>query len=221
MVSNPAQAPAQAQTTSTTSEPPSSTASTVAPSTASTVPSGTATPTLPSGATTPACEPADVVLAREPVRRVAAALAAAGLDAATVIRVLPVTGNTAVTAAAALDCSTGAIANSLIFTGGDKKPLLVLTSGGHRVDTRALGERLGWSKSAIKRAKPELVKSATGYSIGGVAPVGFPEPIRTIVDEELAKYPESWAAAGHHQAVFSVSFEKLVEMTKGEVMKVD
>jgi prolyl-tRNA editing enzyme YbaK/EbsC (Cys-tRNA(Pro) deacylase) len=162
-----------------------------------------------------------VVLSREPVRRVAAALTAAGLDAASLIRVLPVTGNTAATAAAALNCSTGAIANSLIFTGADKKPLLVLTSGGHRVDTRALGERLGWSKSAIKRAKPELVKSATGYSIGGVAPVGHPEPIRTIVDEELRNYPESWAAAGHHQAVFPIGFDKLVEITGGEVMKVD
>ncbi|BEI86968.1 hypothetical protein CcaverHIS002_0703140 [Cutaneotrichosporon cavernicola] len=187
---------------------------------ASSTPSTTGTTPLPSGATTPTpCEPPEMVLSRDAVRRVAAALTAAGHAGA--IRILPVTGNTAATAAAALNCSTGAIANSLIFTGGDKKPLLVLTSGGHRVDTRALGERLGWSKSAIKRAKPEVVKSATGFSIGGVAPVGFPQPIRTIVDEELGKYPENWAAAGHHQAVFAIAFEKLVEITGGEVMKVD
>lgn len=198
-------------------EPPSSTSTA-----ASTSASGAATPTpLPSGTATPAPEPVEVVLARQGVQRVAAALTAHGYDAAALIRVLPSSGSTAATAAAVIGCPTGAIANSLIFTGADKLPLLVLTSGGHRVDTRELGLRLGWSKSAIKRAKPDLVKSATGYSIGGVAPIGFPAPIRTIVDEELAQFPESWAAAGHHQAVFPIPFEALVKMTGGEVMKVD
>lgn len=210
-------------TTAPTPELSSGTASsTTSTSAAASSASGAATPTpLPSGATTPAPEAPEIVLARPAVQRVKAALLAAGLDGPSLIRILPSSGSTAATAAAVIGCPTGAIANSLIFTGPEKVPLLVLTSGGHRVDTRALGARLGWSKNAIKRASPEVVKAATGYSIGGVAPIGFPAPVRTIVDEELGKFEVSWAAAGHHQAVFPIGFDKLVEMTGGEVMKVD
>src|SRR6187431_1662114 len=100
---------------------------------------------------------------------------------------------TAPEAAAALGIEVGAIANSLVFT-LDGVPLLVMTSGSHRVDTAWLGEQLG---GTIKRADAEVVKQATGQVIGGVAPIGHPAPLRTIVDTQLADFPEVWAAAGH------------------------
>lgn len=141
-------------------------------------------------------------------------------DAAALIRIMPDGAPTAAAAAAGLGCSVGAIANSLMFEVAGN-PLLILTSGGHRVDTKSLGPRLGLSKSAIKRAKPDFVKLYTGQTIGGVAPVGHPAPIRTLVDEELAKFDILWAAGGHHQTVFPTDFDSLAKMTNGEIVKVD
>jgi len=119
---------------------------------------------------------------------------------------------TAQAAAEALGIEVGAIANSLIFT-LDGAPLLVLTSGAHRVDTVWLGEQLG---GTIKRASADTVKDATGQVIGGVAPLGPPAPIRTLVDLALADYPTVWAAAGHAHTVFPTTFEELVRITGGE-----
>lgn len=124
---------------------------------------------------------------------------------------------TAALAAEALGIEVGAIANSLVFT-LDGEPTLILTSGAHRVDTAWVGERLG---GRLKRADAEVVKAATGQVIGGVAPVGHPEPIRTYVDEALAAYPEVWAAAGHAHTVFPTTFEELVRVTGGQVIAVE
>jgi prolyl-tRNA editing enzyme YbaK/EbsC (Cys-tRNA(Pro) deacylase) len=119
---------------------------------------------------------------------------------------------TAVSAAAELGVEVGAIANSLVFT-IDGEPLLVMTSGSHRVDTAFLGERLG---GRIRRADADTVKAATGQTIGGVAPLGHPAPIRTVVDVTLADYPEVWAAAGHAHTVFPTTFDELVRITGGQ-----
>ena len=143
------------------------------------------------------------------VDRVREALAAFGL--APDIRWLDDAATTAQQAADALGIEPGAIANSLIFT-LDGEPLLVLTSGAHRVDTQWLGDRLG---GTIGRASKELVKSATGQVIGGVAPVGHPQPLRTLVDIDLAGCPVVWAAAGHAHTVFPTSFAELVRITGG------
>jgi prolyl-tRNA editing enzyme YbaK/EbsC (Cys-tRNA(Pro) deacylase) len=121
------------------------------------------------------------------IQQVAATLAAAGLGGAVVE--LPVDVPTAATAAAELGCEVGAIANSLIFA-VDGAPLLILTSGAHRVDTRKVAALLGVSRSKVKRASPEFVLAATGQQVGGVAPVGHPAPVRTIVDEWLDRYPQ-------------------------------
>jgi prolyl-tRNA editing enzyme YbaK/EbsC (Cys-tRNA(Pro) deacylase) len=94
-----------------------------------------------------------------------------------------------------------------------------MTSGAHRVDTLALAERLGREK--IQRATPEQVREATGQAIGGVAPTGHPAPLETIVDEDLARYPEIWAAGGTPHTVFPLTFEQLVHLTDGNVAKVD
>ncbi|WP_308250134.1 YbaK/EbsC family protein [Sphaerisporangium fuscum] len=125
---------------------------------------------------------------------------------------------TAVTAAAQVGCEVGAIANSLIFD-ADGEPLLVLTSGAHRVDTRLIAEVVGVSK--VKRATPEFVKAATGQTIGGVAPIGHPAPIRTLVDTWLGKHEVVWAAAGHAHTVFPTTFDELVRITGGTPVEVE
>jgi len=89
----------------------------------------------------------------------------------------------------------------------------VLTSGAHRVDTGRVAALVGADK--VKRADPEFVRRSTGQVIGGVAPVGHPAPLRTLVDTELGSYEVVWAAAGHIHTVFSTSFGELVRITGG------
>ena len=149
-------------------------------------------------------------------RLVHEALRAAGI--AGEIIVLPDAASTAALAADALGVEVGAIANSLVFW-SDGEPLLVMTSGAHRVDTAALAERLG--RSRITRASVDQVREATGQAIGGVAPTGHPAPLTTVVDEALAAYPEIWAAGGTPHTVFPLTFDELVALTSGQVLKVD
>jgi prolyl-tRNA editing enzyme YbaK/EbsC (Cys-tRNA(Pro) deacylase) len=118
--------------------------------------------------------------------------------------------HTAAAAAAALNVQTGQIANSLIFD-ADGEPLLVLTSGAHRVDTAKVAALLG--AGALKRATPEFVREHTGQPIGGVAPVGHPAPIRTVLDRALAQYDVIWAAGGVPRAVFPIGYAELLELT--------
>ena len=121
--------------------------------------------------------------------------------------------HTAKAAAAALGIEVGAIANSLIFWMADA-PLLVMTSGRHRVDTAMLAEQLG--EGPIERATPEQVRAATGQVIGGVAPLGHPAPIRTIVDVALRDYEQLSAAAGTADTVFMLTYDELLRITGGE-----
>ncbi len=149
------------------------------------------------------------------VERVARELAALGV--AGQVRELPDPAPTAATAAAQLGCDVGAIANSLLFD-ADGAPLLVLTSGGHRVNTAKVGAELG--VAGLRRADPEFVYASTGQRIGGVAPVGHPRPITTLVDTALQGYDMVWAAAGHPHAVFPTSFDELVRITSGTALDV-
>jgi prolyl-tRNA editing enzyme YbaK/EbsC (Cys-tRNA(Pro) deacylase) len=128
------------------------------------------------------------------------------------VRELPEPAPTAATAAAQLGCTVGAIANSLVFS-ADGAPLLVLTSGAHRVDTARVAALIG--ATAVKRADPDFVRRSTGQVIGGVAPVGHPEPLRTLVDTWLEPYDVVWAAAGHAHTVFPTSFTELLRITSG------
>jgi prolyl-tRNA editing enzyme YbaK/EbsC (Cys-tRNA(Pro) deacylase) len=143
------------------------------------------------------------------------------LHVATVLRELGVAGEvvqlpepapTAATAAAQLGCEVGAIANSLIFN-ADSAPLLILTSGAHRVNTEKVAALLGIA--SLRRADPEFVRASTGQVIGGVAPVGHPRPVRTVVDTWLDSYDVVWAAGGHPRTVFPTSFAELVRITGG------
>ncbi|GAA3208681.1 YbaK/EbsC family protein [Nonomuraea helvata] len=134
------------------------------------------------------------------------------------IVVLPEKAPTAATAAAQLGCEVGAIANSLIFD-ADGAPLLVLTSGAHRVDVELIARTVGAAK--VRRATPEFVRAATGQPIGGVAPVGHPAPVQTLVDNWLGKHEVVWAAGGHPLTVFPTTFEELVRITGGTAADVE
>jgi prolyl-tRNA editing enzyme YbaK/EbsC (Cys-tRNA(Pro) deacylase) len=128
------------------------------------------------------------------------------------VRELPEPAPTAAAAAKQLGCEVGAIANSLVFA-ADGAPLLVMTSGAHRVDTARAAALAG--ASVVARADARSVREWTGQAIGGVGPVGHPAPIRTLVDTWLAKYDVVWAAAGHPHTVFPTSFDELLRITGG------
>jgi prolyl-tRNA editing enzyme YbaK/EbsC (Cys-tRNA(Pro) deacylase) len=145
------------------------------------------------------------------VGRVVAALKAG--DVAAEVRRFEDPVPTAAAAAAALGCAVGAIANSLVFD-ADGAPLLVLASGAHRVDTAKVAALIGAQR--VRRATPEFVFAATGQEVGGVAPVGHPVPVRTVVDADLAAFPVLWAGGGDHHTMFSASYDELVRVTGGE-----
>ena len=126
------------------------------------------------------------------------------------IVVLPETVHTAALAAQALGCEVGAIANSLLFD-ADSSPVLVLTSGAHRVDTAKVAATIG--VPVLRRARPEFVREHTGQVIGGVSPLGHPARVPTYIDPWLRRHDMVWAAAGHPAAVFSTTYDELVTMT--------
>jgi prolyl-tRNA editing enzyme YbaK/EbsC (Cys-tRNA(Pro) deacylase) len=134
------------------------------------------------------------------------------------IVVLPDSVHTAALAADALGCEVGAIANSLLFD-ADGSPLLILASGAHRVDTDKVAAEVG--VETLRRAKPEFVRAHTGQVIGGVSPIAHPAPVRTYIDPWLCRYDEVWAGAGHPSAVFSTSYDELVELTGATALEVD
>jgi prolyl-tRNA editing enzyme YbaK/EbsC (Cys-tRNA(Pro) deacylase) len=133
------------------------------------------------------------------------------------IRILPDAVHTAVAAAAALGVEVGQIANSLVFD-ADGQPLLVLTSGAHRVDTTRLAATLGIER--VRRATADFVREHTGQPIGGVAPLGHPKPLRTLVDTALAQYGQVWAAGGVPTAVFPITYPELTRITGATTVQV-
>ncbi|MEU9510886.1 YbaK/EbsC family protein [Micromonospora sp. NPDC048170] len=141
-----------------------------------------------------------------------AAAARDGSGTPSTVRLLPDAVHTAAAAAESLGVGVGQIANSLVFE-ADGVPLLVLTSGAHRVDTAGLAASLGVTR--LRRATPEFVRTHTGQVIGGVAPVGHPRPLRTLVDTALESYDEIWAAGGVPQAVFPTTYPELLRVTGG------
>jgi prolyl-tRNA editing enzyme YbaK/EbsC (Cys-tRNA(Pro) deacylase) len=147
------------------------------------------------------------------VRRALADLGATGE-----IRVFAQPVRTAAAAAAALGCEIGAIVNSLVFT-ADGEPVLILTSGAHRVNTEQVAKRL--AVEALGRASPEFVRNHTGQAIGGVAPVGHPYPIPTYLDSWLQRHDTIWAAAGHPDAVFATTYDELMQLTAAIPLEVE
>ena len=147
---------------------------------------------------------------QESVVRVRTTLSAAGVSGQ--LRRLADSARTAKEAATALGIEPGQIASSLIFL-ADGRPVLVVASGGHRVNTDKLSTILDGAR--ISKANADDVRNATGFAIGGVAPIGHPAPLRTIVDIALSRYDVVWAAGGHPHYVFPTSFDELVRITSG------
>jgi prolyl-tRNA editing enzyme YbaK/EbsC (Cys-tRNA(Pro) deacylase) len=157
------------------------------------------------------------ILEKSAVKRVAAAMTE--LSIAGPITVLGETARTAQDAAAALGIEVGQIASSLIFQTPDDEVLLIITSGRHRVDTDLVARNLGFSE--LGRVDANFVKEFSGFSIGGVSPLGWSnKPDITLIDEALNDYPVVWAAAGHPHGVFPTNYIELMSATGATPMKV-
>jgi len=158
----------------------------------------------------------DGVLEKAAVKRVTTALQENGC--AGQVKVLSDSARTAAEAAAALGIEVGQIASSLIFKLPDGSPLLVITSGRHRVDTDLVASNLGIEQ--LGRVDADYVKEQSGFSIGGVAPIGWVSPATILIDEALNDYDVVWAAAGHPHAVYPTSFAELLAITSAKPMVV-
>ena len=154
------------------------------------------------------------IIEKAAVKRVIAALAEHGLTGE--VNVLSDSARTAQEAASALGIEVGQIASSLIFKLPDGSPLLVITSGRHRVDTELVAKNLGVEK--LGRVDADYVKEKSGFSIGGVAPIGWVSPATILIDQALNDYEVVWAAAGHPHAVYPTTFAELLECTGAKPM---
>ena len=151
------------------------------------------------------------------VKRAQAALDKHGISGK--IKILADSARTAAEAAAGLGIEVGQIASSLVFKLPDDRSLLVITSGRHRVDTEMVADLL--QIPALDRANADYVKEFSGYSVGGVAPLGWiNEPSITLIDEALNDYQVIWAAAGHPHAVFPTTYQELLEASGAKAARV-
>ena len=158
----------------------------------------------------------DGIIEKAAVKRVIAALAEHGLTGE--VNVLSDSARTAQEAATALGIEVGQIASSLIFKLPDDSPLLIITSGRHRVDTDLVAMNLGIEK--LGRVDADYVKEKSGFSIGGVAPIGWVSPAMILIDQALNDYQVVWAAAGHPHAVYPTTFAELIACTGAQPMVV-
>jgi prolyl-tRNA editing enzyme YbaK/EbsC (Cys-tRNA(Pro) deacylase) len=159
----------------------------------------------------------DGILEKAAVRRFLDAARSLGIDGE--IKVLSDSARTAIDAANSLGIEVGQIASSLIFKLPSGNPLLIITSGRHKVDTALVAKNLGIEK--LDRVDADFVKERSGYSIGGVSPLGWvSQPEVTLIDEALNDYEIVWAAAGHPHAVYPTSFAELARVTSATSMVV-
>lgn len=156
------------------------------------------------------------VLQNPSVQRVSAKLKELGVKGE--VHVLSDSARTAQEAADALGILVGQVASSIVFKLDDESPLLVITSGRHRVDTKLVAEKLGVAK--LHRVDADYVKEKSGFSIGGVSPVGWVNPATILIDEALNDYEVVWAAAGHPHSVYPTTFTELLECTGAKPMVV-
>ena len=158
----------------------------------------------------------DGVLEKAAVKRVQEALTLHSLSGQ--IKVLSDSARTAQDAATALGIEAGQIASSLIFKLEDGSPLLIITSGRHRVDTDLVAKNLRIEK--LGRVDADYVKTQSGFSIGGVAPIGWLNPATILIDQALGEYEVVWAAAGHPHAVYPTTYAELIACTGAKPMVV-
>lgn len=159
----------------------------------------------------------DGILEKQAVKRVLAALAENQIKGE--VKILSETAKSAAEAANGLGIEVGQIASSIIFKLPDNSPLLVITSGRHRVDTELVAAKLGMGE--LGRVDADYVKTSSGFSIGGVSPIGWLNPPAvTLIDTALADYEVVWAAAGHPHAVFPTTFAELESVCNAKAMEV-
>jgi prolyl-tRNA editing enzyme YbaK/EbsC (Cys-tRNA(Pro) deacylase) len=159
----------------------------------------------------------DGIKQKAAVKRVIEALHEHGLESE--VHVLSDSARTAQEAATALGIEVGQIASSLIFKLADESPLLIITSGRHRVDTELVAKTLGVEK--LGRVDADYVKEKSGFSIGGVSPLGWiSKPEIILIDEALNDYDVVWAAAGHPHAVYPTTYNELITCTGAKPMVV-
>lgn len=156
------------------------------------------------------------VLQNPSVQRVSAKLKELGVQGE--ISVLSDSARTAQEAADALGILVGQVASSIVFKLDDESPLLVITSGRHRVDTKLVAEKLGVEK--LHRVDADYVKEKSGFSIGGVSPVGWVNSATILIDEALNDYEVVWAAAGHPHSVYPTTYNELIKCTGAKPMVV-
>jgi prolyl-tRNA editing enzyme YbaK/EbsC (Cys-tRNA(Pro) deacylase) len=133
------------------------------------------------------------------------------------VTVLSDTARTAIDAANGLGIDVGQIASSLIFKLPSGNPLLIITSGRHRVDTELVAKNLAIAE--LGRADANYVKDVSGYSVGGVSPLGWiSKPEIILIDEALSDYDVVWAAAGHPHAVYPTTYDELIQCTGAQPM---
>jgi len=157
----------------------------------------------------------DGILEKAAVRRFIEA--AENLGVMGEVTILSETARTAVDAANGLGIEVGQIASSLIFKLPSGNPLLIITSGRHRVDTELVAKNLGITE--LGRADANYVKEVSGYSVGGVSPLGWiSKPEIILIDEALSDYDVVWAAAGHPHAVYPTTYDELIQCTGAQPM---
>ena len=153
-----------------------------------------------------------ILLDKEPVKRVAKFLK--DFDQSLLIIVLENSARTAQDAATALGCDVGSIVKSLLFKTEDGF-ILCLVAGDKRCSLKKLKKIK--NKKDISMASPEDVKAQTGYTIGGVSPVGHINKVEIFIDKSLERFKKIFAAAGHPNCVFKINFINIQKMTNGKV----
>jgi len=155
------------------------------------------------------------LLNKEPVKRVQEFIAQ--FDPKLKVLVLDTTAKTAKDAAESLDCEVGAIVKSLVFRADDTF-LICLVAGDKRCSLNKLKKVI--SKKDVCMANAEEVKTNTGFSIGGVAPIAHLKKLNILIDQSLGRFQSVFAAAGHPNSIFKIEYSQLVQMTKGEVKEI-
>jgi len=157
----------------------------------------------------------EILLNKEPVKRVQELISK--FDSKLKVIVLNTTARTAKDAATSLKCEVGAIVKSLLFKADDTF-LICLVPGDKRCSLNKLKKIL--NKKDVCMANAEEVKENTGFSIGGVSPVGYIKKLDILIDKSLNRFENVFAAAGHPNSIFKIKYDQLVQMTKGEVKEI-
>jgi Cys-tRNA(Pro) deacylase len=155
------------------------------------------------------------ILDKEPVKRVHEFITK--FDSSLKVLVLDTTARTAKDAATLLKCEVGAIVKSLLFR-ADETFLICLIAGDKRCSLNKLKKIV--EKKDVCMANADEVKSITGFSIGGVAPIAHSNQLNILIDQSLGRFQNVFAAAGHPNSIFKINFDQLVQMTKGEVKEI-